>query len=67
MFVKPSSPGLVVRDPVTMERLPDNGRDVPNNSYWQRRIIDGDVVLVTATPKAEKKIELKEKSGGEAK
>jgi hypothetical protein len=44
MFVKPA-PGLLVRDPVTKRHLPESGKEVPENSYWVRRLAAGDVVL----------------------
>lgn len=37
--------GRTVRDPNSMQLLPDGGRDVPETSYWYRRIRDGDVTL----------------------
>jgi hypothetical protein len=49
MFVKPA-PGLVIRDPDLLDLLPDDGRDVPDSGYWQRRVRDNDVV--EATPAA---------------
>ena len=52
MFVKPAA-GFVVRDPANAEPLPADGREVPDNEYWQRRLRDGDVV--PAKPAAPKK------------
>lgn len=49
MFVKPNK-GLSVRDPVKGTPLPDGGAEVPDNTFWQRRLRDGDVV--PAKPKA---------------
>jgi len=43
MFVRPA-PGLKVRDPVLRDLLPDEGRDVPAEDYWLRRLRDGDVL-----------------------
>lgn len=43
------APGLVVRDPATGKALPPEGAMVPINSYWRRRLADGDV---TAAPAA---------------
>ena len=37
-------PGLVVRDPVTMEPLPQEGAMKPMNSYWLRRVAAGDAI-----------------------
>lgn len=55
LTLKPS-PGLIVRDPKTGEPLPETGRDVPDNGYWQRRLRDGDVQLVTAPDKPNKPV-----------
>lgn len=43
MRVKPAK-GRAVRDPITMQLLPDDGREVPLNPFWRRRLRDGDVV-----------------------
>lgn len=43
MYVKPA-PGLVIRDPDLLDLLPEDGREVPNTEYWNRRWRDGDVV-----------------------
>lgn len=45
MFVKPA-PGRAVRDPRTYELLPEDGRNVPDDSFWLRRLRDGDVEQV---------------------
>ena len=42
VYIKPK-PGLVVRDPVTFKRLPEDGGWVTWNSYWTRRLNDKDV------------------------
>lgn len=52
MYVKPVQ-GRTVPDPSRGDALPPEGRDVPDNQYWQRRLIDGDVEQVTP-PKPEK-------------
>lgn len=46
MRVKPA-PGINVRDPISLRHLPEEGKDVPENTYWKRRIKSGDVVLCT--------------------
>ncbi|KWT89352.1 MULTISPECIES: DUF2635 domain-containing protein [unclassified Variovorax] len=46
MYVK-AAPGLVIRDPVFLDLLPEEGREVPDSDYWQRRLLDGDVVKAT--------------------
>jgi hypothetical protein len=44
-MVKPAE-GRAVRDPNTKELLPREGRNVPNDMFWRRRLRDGDVVMV---------------------
>ncbi|MBN2751987.1 MAG: DUF2635 domain-containing protein [Rhodospirillaceae bacterium] len=57
VFVKPSGT-TQVRDPDDPLRrpLPAEGREVPANAYWLRRLADGDVVRVmpVAKPRKEK-------------
>ncbi|WP_419900692.1 DUF2635 domain-containing protein [Roseomonas sp. USHLN139] len=43
MKVKPAE-GRAVRDPALRDLLPAEGRDVPCDDYWLRRLRDGDVV-----------------------
>lgn len=43
MFVKPA-PGLKVRDPDSRLHIPEEGAEVPESSYWLRRLSDGDVL-----------------------
>jgi Protein of unknown function (DUF2635) len=45
MRVKPA-PDRMVRDPLNNQLLPDEGREVPDNQFWRRRLRDGDVVAV---------------------
>ncbi|EPF2621966.1 DUF2635 domain-containing protein [Yersinia enterocolitica] len=42
MHVKPVA-GRTVRDPVKGTFLPESGAEVPDNSFWRRRLNDGDV------------------------
>lgn len=53
MLVKPAR-GLELRDPELMDILPKEGREVPRNDYWLRRLADKDVheVEPAATPPA---------------
>jgi hypothetical protein len=45
MWVKPA-PGRTVRDPRSMAKLPDEGREVPDGDlFWVRRVRDGDVTV----------------------
>lgn len=41
-------PGLVVRDPDTLQALPADGAEIQLTSYWHRRIKAGDVTQGTA-------------------
>lgn len=49
MRVKPADPGAVIRDPVTKRQLPADGGDVPDTSFWRRRLDAGEVVVVRET------------------
>ena len=51
MFVKPA-PGLRIPDPDLHDFLPEQGREVPDAPYWQRRIHDNDVVVVAVAEKS---------------
>lgn len=45
MRVKPA-PGRLARDPRSKLPVPEGGADVPESSYWTRRLASGDVVRV---------------------
>jgi hypothetical protein len=48
--IKPAKAGGILRDPADGYSLvPRAGKQVKSNVYWQRRIVDGDAVLVTET------------------
>lgn len=49
MFIKPM-PGVLVRDPVSKELLPPDGRNVEESGFWLRRIAEGAVEVVVTTP-----------------
>ncbi|EKO3919753.1 DUF2635 domain-containing protein [Vibrio metschnikovii] len=51
MILKPSNKEIPVRNPEG-GFLSDEGEKVKRNSYWLRRIADGDVVEVKATADA---------------
>jgi hypothetical protein len=53
IFVRPVSPGLIVRDPITRQPLPSEGAEKPRDTYWLRRLADGDVVEVAPPLAAE--------------
>jgi len=42
MYVVPKK-GKIVRDPLSGIAVPADGRNVPNNSFWRRRVKAGDV------------------------
>ncbi|WP_413535065.1 DUF2635 domain-containing protein [Rahnella inusitata] len=48
MFVKPTA-GRTVRDPVKGTLLPEVGAEVPESTFWDRRLRDGDVVKTDVT------------------
>lgn len=49
MKVRPTNPDIRVPYPNSPDRaLPPEGDDVPESSYWMRRLRDGDVVRVDA-------------------
>lgn len=46
MFIKPAA-GVKVRDPASKLHIPETGVEVPDHdTFWTRRLLDGDVVLV---------------------
>jgi Asp-tRNA(Asn)/Glu-tRNA(Gln) amidotransferase A subunit family amidase len=50
MRVYPAA-GLLCRDPVKKDLLPESGRDVDDaDPFWHRRLADGDVVLAPVAP-----------------
>lgn len=71
LHLKPAS-GLLVRHPDDMRELEAAGEHVPNNGYWQRRLSDGECVLVqpedapSTTPQAASKATPTKTQAGEA-
>lgn len=51
MLVKPA-PGRAVRDPRSRKVLPATGWDVPETSFWLRRVRDKDVLVEPKTAPA---------------
>jgi hypothetical protein len=47
--------GLIIRDPNTLEILPEQGKDVNLDTYWRRRIANGDIEIQEQKPKKEHK------------
>ncbi|MBL1321511.1 MAG: DUF2635 domain-containing protein [Methylophaga sp.] len=55
-FLKPANPDVLVRNPERGGHLALEGEVVPKNSYWHRRLADGDVVAAKPVkPTKEKK------------
>lgn len=54
LFVKPIA-GRAVPDPDRGDTLPPEGRNVEPSQYWQRRIVDGDVVEASLPEPSTKK------------
>lgn len=46
MRVKPTDSSAVIRDPHTLRPLPPEGGDVPDNLFWTRRLIAGEIVRI---------------------
>lgn len=46
MRVKPADPRAIIRDPHTKRPLPAEGREVPDNAFWRRRLMAGEVVRI---------------------
>lgn len=44
------APGRVVPDPEAGDLLPAEGREVPDNAWWRRRLLDDDVTLKPTKP-----------------
>lgn len=67
-FIKPSSPGLIVRDPRTKTALSEKGEWKPmsgkEGTYWKRRIEDGSIIIAEEAKAAEVIEEKKEYYGG---
>jgi len=52
-FVVPKE-GTIVRDPVSKNIVPAEGKKVKLDKYWRRRIADGDVSIKDDQPLEEK-------------
>lgn len=50
MKVKPVDPTRIIRDPHTRQALPAEGADVPENTFWTRRLLAGEVVRCDDAP-----------------
>jgi hypothetical protein len=51
-LIRPAD-GLLIRDSVTMQMLPSEGKEVIWSSYWERRLNDGDVMIVNEKQSSE--------------
>mgnify|MGYP001466192946 CR=1 FL=1 len=54
VFLKPARDGLLIRDPNNRTTLPAEGAEVNLTRYYQRRINDGDVVIVQPAKSSKK-------------
>lgn len=54
-YIKPASPGLIVRQPRNGRPLPAEGAEVDYNGYWMRRMAEGSVVKATPPKKSKAK------------
>jgi hypothetical protein len=48
MYLKPKNSQIILRDPRSFAILPPEGGNVPNTSFWIRRLQDGDALRTTA-------------------
>ncbi|OEE30726.1 hypothetical protein A1QO_15450 [Vibrio genomosp. F10 str. ZF-129] len=48
--IKPKE-GVTVKDPKTLEPLKTTGESKPRNTYWLRRVKDGDCTVVDTSTK----------------
>lgn len=46
LHIKPSEKNLIIRDPLTREKLAIEGEHKPRSVYWLRRLADGSVIEV---------------------
>ncbi len=49
IYVRPA-PGRQIRNPRTMQHLPEGGQLVTAEAYWYRRQADGDVEILDEAP-----------------
>ncbi|MGZ8362484.1 MAG: DUF2635 domain-containing protein [Caulobacteraceae bacterium] len=50
-YVRPLN-GARVRDPADRQVLPEEGRTVAWDTYWERRKLDGDIEVLDKAPRA---------------
>ena len=53
VVIKPAK-GLTVLHPITFIAVPEEGQEFEYESYWARRLHDGDITMESLTPKAKK-------------
>ncbi len=53
VYLKPTDPDAIVRDPLTRRPLAAEGEEKPLSTYWRRRLKAGEVVRASK-PKASK-------------
>ncbi|NKB37858.1 MAG: DUF2635 domain-containing protein [Gammaproteobacteria bacterium] len=53
-FLKPTNDTVCPRDPQTLRRLAPEGEEKILNTFWRRRLKDGDVEIAKPPKKAKK-------------
>lgn len=48
-YVKPA-PGMRIIDPASGYVMPDEGKEVVYTTFWHRRVMQGDCVLISEAP-----------------
>jgi hypothetical protein len=48
VFVKPVN-GAIIRDPLTLEVIPEAGRNIVLTTYWRRKIMQGYLEITEET------------------
>lgn len=48
LHLKPAQADALIRDPVTMQPMPPEGEEKPDNNHWRRRLLRGEVAKTTA-------------------
>jgi hypothetical protein len=56
VFVKPID-GAQIRDPMTLEFVPEEGRNVVLTTYWRKKIMQGVLEICEETPAETQQVE----------
>lgn len=63
MFIRPLN-DLKVRDPISKDHLPLEGRTVTPSPYWTRRLTEGAIEVIEKVGEPQKKVALAKTSTG---